>query len=670
VDLSILFGMYWLAFVTPFEGSLPGSVWSLALVSAPCVLFIKLACLGAFGAQRSPWGFVDLLDVKRIFLALAVTFVVLAGCRLFFPHLEPLLPAVKYLKIPFGILVLDLMLGFFGMVAVRVSWRLLAERLGGPAGNRRRRKRVPTLLIGTGRAAALIAKELMTRRDSGIQALGFVDDRVGKVGMEIHGVPVLGNLDRLEEIVKEHGAQQALISMPHASGATVRRVTDVCKRCGIGAKIIPEIGDIVDGKVNFSTLRNVAIEDILRREPVDLDSQVIRGLLAGRTVLVTGAGGSIGSEICRQVLRFDPRALILVERAENGLFQIDRELQSVRRQATVHPCIADVLDNRRLNQVFARYRPEVVFHAAAHKHVPMMEFNPGEALKNNVLGTKRVADLARRYGARGFVLISTDKAVKPSSIMGVSKQLAERYVHALSQCSATRFLVVRFGNVLGSAGSVVPIFQEQIRRGGPITITHPDMERYFMTIPEASQLVLQAAAMGKGGEIFVLDMGEPVKILDLARDMIRLSGLGPDDIKIEFVGVRPGEKLVEELHLEDEEMLPTSHPKVSMAYPRPCPLAEARQAIAKLILFLREREDVIGQKLPELVPDYLAVGSRNGSERGTERVPGSPQGKGSRPAAAAGSSPDAGRNGAVPQPGGEDPYRPRIASAVVPVPPG
>jgi FlaA1/EpsC-like NDP-sugar epimerase len=603
IDLSALLGAYWVAFLVRFEGALPDPMVPLILISTVPVLLLQAGGLRALGVGRSPWRFVDLLDVRRIFLALALASFVLALCRWIAPPLAGVFLPIQYLQIPLGVLVLDMLLGFFGVVAVRVIWRLLAERAAGDRADRRPVEPVPTILVGAGRAGALIAKEVVAGRHGGIRALGFVDDE-GKIGMRIHGLPILGTADQLENVISTSGARQALITMANAPGATVRRIVEVCNRCGIEAKIIPDIEDIVNGKFCFSRMRKVAIEDILRRDPVEPDCGAVRGLLEGRTVLVTGAGGSIGSEICRQALRFGCRAVILVERAENSLFHIDRELQACRGSARVCPCIADVLDRVRMAQIFESHRPAVVFHAAAHKHVPMMELNPGEALKNNVLGTKRMAELARRCRALSFVMVSTDKAVRPASIMGASKQLAERYVHALSQGSGTRFVVVRFGNVLGSAGSVVPLFQEQIRRGGPITITHPEMKRYFMTIPEASQLVLQAAAMGKGGEVFVLDMGEPVKIVDLARDLIRLSGYGDDEIGLEFIGTRPGEKLSEELHGEEEQLRPTSHPKLAVASLRPCSLAEVRKDIASLRQLLREPEAVLCAKLKELVWKY------------------------------------------------------------------
>jgi FlaA1/EpsC-like NDP-sugar epimerase len=394
------------------------------------------------------------------------------------------------------------------------------------------------------------------------------------------------------------------------SGKQLRQLLDDCEKVAINVRVIPSFGELMDNRFNFQ-VRDPDIGDLLQRDPVQLNNDKIESLLEGRTVMVTGAGGSIGSEICRQVLAFNPAKLLLVERNENALFLVERELQEVTAETQLVPSIADILDRERLGVVFSEHRPDIVFHAAAHKHVPMMEHNPGEAIKNNILGTRMVAELADAYNAREFVMISTDKAVNPTSVMGSSKHLAERFVHTFSEGSNTKFVVVRFGNVLGSNGSVVPIFSEQIRRGGPITVTHPDIERYFMTIPEASQLVLQAAAMGDGGEIFVLDMGESVKIVDLARDMIRLSGLQPDDIEIVFTGLRPGEKLYEELYFDNEEMLPTPHPKVFVAYHRPFEIDEVRASIDSLAAIMHGSAEEVRAELKRFIPEYAAPADRN-----------------------------------------------------------
>jgi FlaA1/EpsC-like NDP-sugar epimerase len=378
-------------------------------------------------------------------------------------------------------------------------------------------------------------------------------------------VSILGRTDDIQELCEKHEVQEVLIALPHASPKMIRSLVERCQGMGVLFRTIPAVTDVMEGRVQVSQIRDVDIEDLLGREPVELDTAKIGQQLRGQCVLVTGAGGSIGSEMCRQIAGFGPRRLIALERAENNLFEIDRELRATWPALDVIPCVADIGDELRLRAIFEREKPSIVFHAAAHKHVPMMELNPGEAIKNNIGGTMTLANVAVAAGVEKMVLISTDKAVNPTSIMGCTKRVAEMYVQSLGAAAVTQFVTVRFGNVLGSSGSVVPIFKEQIERGGPVTVTHPEMKRYFMTIPEAAQLVLQAGTMGKGGEIYVLHMGNPVKIVDLARDMITLSGLRPGtDIEITFSGIRPGEKLFEELSTEDEHIGDTTHPKIGI----------------------------------------------------------------------------------------------------------
>jgi FlaA1/EpsC-like NDP-sugar epimerase len=430
---------------------------------------------------------------------------------------------------------------------------------------------------------------------------------------------VFGTPEDLKEISLAQGISDVFVIAGSLAGTRLRSLVDACTAANVTLKIIPPVEELFRGNSRIPT-RDIEINDLLRRDPVQLDAQSIGSLLKDKTVLITGAGGSIGSEICRQAIKFGPRQLVLLGKGENRIFHIERELQSQWTSTDIVPKIADVTDARRMHQIFEEYRPDVVFHAAAHKHVPLMEANIGEAVKNNVIGTRCVAELAHHFGTQCFVLISTDKAVNPANVMGATKNLAERLVMALADRSQTRFIVTRFGNVLGSAGSVVPIFQEQIRRGGPITVTDPRMTRYFMTIPEASQLVLQAAALGQGGEIFVLDMGEPVRIMDLALDMIRLSGLPENSIEIVCSGIRPGEKLYEELYFEDEETLPTAHRKIRSAYHRMEELADIREAVQELANLTDGPPETILQRLRKFVPEFR---SPLGSSRETpaERRP-------------------------------------------------
>lgn len=464
--------------------------------------------------------------------------------------------------------------------------------------------RMRVLVIGAGDAGEMLLREIQKRHGARYEPVGLVDDDRAKRGEQIHGVRVVGTIEDIPHVARDLRVDEAIIAVPSASGAQMRRIVDLCKHAGVRFKTMPGVDQLIDGRVAVSQLRDVDIEDLLGRDPVKLDMASISATIAGRVVMVSGAGGSIGSEICRQVCRFGPSALVLVERAENNLFHIHRELLARFPKLELVPCIGDVSDAQRMAAVFERRRPAIVFHAAAHKHVPMMEWNPGEAVKNNVFGTKTLADMADRYGVERFVMISTDKAVNPTSVMGASKRVAEIYVQALSQRSKTRFVTVRFGNVLGSAGSVVPIFKEQIAAGGPVTVTHPEMTRYFMTIPEASQLVLEAGAMGNGGEIFILDMGEPVKIADLARELITLSGLTPgEDIEIVFSGMRPGEKLFEELSVDSESADRTGHPKIFVGRFRPHAWEQVQRQLHDLAASVDHPADV-RKRFAEIVPEF------------------------------------------------------------------
>ncbi|MBC7083599.1 MAG: polysaccharide biosynthesis protein [Firmicutes bacterium] len=422
------------------------------------------------------------------------------------------------------------------------------------------------LIIGAGEAGMIVAKELRTHPELGYDVVGFVDDDRSKQGYTLAGLRVLGTRRDLAALVGRHDVDEIIIAMPSAPGRVVKEIVAACEGLGTRVKTLPGVYELIDGKVDVSRIRDVQIEDLLRREEIKVDLEKIGGYLTGRRVLVTGAGGSIGQELCRQIARFQPENLVLLGHAENDIYDIDLELRETYPDLHVVPVIGDIRDAARMESIFGRHRPDVVFHAAAHKHVPLMEMHPEEAINNNVFGTWNVATAADRHAASRFVLISTDKAVNPVSIMGSTKRAAELLIQALDKHSKTRFMAVRFGNVLGSRGSVIPLFRRQIAAGGPITVTHPDMVRYFMTIPEAVQLVIQAAAMGEGGEVFVLDMGEPVRIVDLARDLVRLSGLDPDrDIEIKFTGVRPGEKLFEELLTAEEGTVATCHERIFIA---------------------------------------------------------------------------------------------------------
>jgi FlaA1/EpsC-like NDP-sugar epimerase len=601
LDSVVLSIAFWLAFLFRFEFQIPASQLKLVLISWPYVVGLQYVGLWAFAVPLMSWRYMTMRDTVRVLLSVSASTAVLIALRV---TLQAFTDAT-FLFIPFGVLAMNFVLSFLGIVGARASWRLRGEVLD-------RKKRAvegdmhDVLLIGAGEAGVVVAREISSRPDLGLRPIGFIDDDPQKMRARISGLPVLGTTSQLAAIAQRKRVRRALITIANAQGAQIRRITELCRDADLDTKIIPGIYEIVGNRVNLSRIREVAIEDLLGRESVQLDEEVIGGTIRSRIVLVTGAGGSIGSELCRQICRFGPERLVLVERYENALFEIHRELTNAFPHVPIDPRVGDVSDIARMTQIFEAARPGIVFHAAAHKHVPMMEWNPGEAVKNNIGGTRAVADLADRFGTERFVLISTDKAVNPSSVMGATKRVAEIYLQALSQRSNTRFVTVRFGNVLGSAGSVIPIFREQIARGGPITVTHPDMQRYFMTIPEASQLVLQAGAMGDGGEIYILDMGEPVRIVDLARDLITLSGLRPDeDIEIHFSGVRPGEKLVEELSTNTELADKTKHPKVFIGRIKSHEWSLVDAAVTSLCTICDGSDaETIRAALAQLVPEY------------------------------------------------------------------
>lgn len=599
VDLLVISAAYWLAWMFRFEFRIPEVARPVALMTWPYVLGLHYAALVWWGIPRMAWRYINIRDVARILVSLLTSSVVAVALRLL--HW---LPATNNM-IPLSTLAMDFVLVFVGVVGVRASWRTFGElsdrKKRAPGGHRHR-----VLLVGAGEAGVIVARELSSRPDLGLKAVGFVDDNLLKVRTRIAGLPVLGTTADLSDIAARARIHRALITIANATGAQIRRIAELCRDAGLETKIIPGIYEIVGDKVNLTRVREVAIEDLLGRDPVNLDEQVVGASLRSRVVVVTGAGGSIGSELCRQICRFGPARLVLIERFENALFEIHRELAAAFPHLAIDPRVADICDADRVAHIFDESKPDIVFHAAAHKHVPMMEWNPGEAVKNNVGGTRALATLSDRFGVQRFVLISTDKAVNPTSVMGATKRVAEIYLQAFSHQSTTRFVTVRFGNVLGSAGSVIPIFRQQIAAGGPVLVTHPEMQRYFMTIPEASQLVMQAGAMGQGGEIFILDMGKPVKIVDLARDLITLSGLKPgSDIEIRFNGIRPGEKLFEELSTEAECAEKTRHPKVFIGRIKPHEWDSVVRGVEQLLeLASRADPDRIRGMLAELVPEY------------------------------------------------------------------
>jgi FlaA1/EpsC-like NDP-sugar epimerase len=609
-----LFGLSWLvAFGLAYNfKNLDTWFQTFFLPLLPMVLAIKLIVFVAMGLHRSSWRYVSLRDVMRITKAAFVSFTWIFAVYYGLVNAEyiaQLFGANGFVFDPFGgasfpdsVLILD----FAGTIALLCGARF-AVRLYHEEVQPVQEGTAPKLLIiGAGDAGENVVREILRQPVLQYRVVGFLADDRSQWGTQIHGIEILGGIDKIKEVCAEHAVDEILIAMPTATRKEIRRLVDLCQGTNLRFKTLPAMADLIAGRAQVQQIRDVDINDLLGRAPVELDTAQIAEFIDGRVVAVTGAGGSIGSEMCRQVARFRPARLLLIEQAEQNLFEIDRELRAKFPDIDVRPCVADIGDVNRMDWVFQSQRPTAVFHAAAHKHVPMMELNPGEALKNNIWGTRVVADAASRRGCEKFVMISSDKAVNPTSIMGGSKRVAEMYIQALNERVPTQFVTVRFGNVLGSSGSAIPIFKEQIARGGPVTVTHPDMVRYFMTIPEAAQLVLQAASMGNGGEIFVLDMGEPVKIVDLARDLITLSGLRPgEDIEIRFVGIRPGEKLYEELSIEGEDVSRTAHPKIGIWQKRSEDWNELLQAIDWLLADANtlDREET-RRRLKQVVPEF------------------------------------------------------------------
>ncbi len=515
-----------------------------------------------------------------------------------------------------GVIMIDLFAAIMILAGVRMLIRMYHEEFFAKSTGPLKR----FLIVGAGDAGEALLREITRLKANEFNVVGFVDNDPAKQGTNIHGVSVLGTIDNLPRICKKFNVDEIAIAMPSATRKQIRHVVQICQGTQLRFRIVPSITDIASGRFRVSQIRDVDINDLLGRDVVELDLDRIEAFLKDKVILVTGAGGSIGSEMCRQVCNFRPRLLLLVEQAENPLFDIERELGRDYPDVPLKAIVRNIADEKRLENVFDNFRPEVVIHAAAHKHVPLMETNPGEAIKNNIFGTMTVAGMSDKYGVKNFVMISTDKAVNPTSIMGSSKRIAEMYVQDMNNSSKTDFVTVRFGNVLGSNGSVVPIFKKQIAAGGPVTVTHPEMKRYFMTIPEASQLVLQSATMGKGGEIFVLDMGEPVNIVHLARELITLSGFRPDeDIEITYTGMRPGEKLFEELSIEGEDMLPTRHPKIGIWRNIPGDRQSLHTVINELMeMSYTQDHDRIVQLIKRLVPEYIGDIGDKGDKNGTK----------------------------------------------------
>jgi FlaA1/EpsC-like NDP-sugar epimerase len=554
-DTAVMAAAYLVAFLLRFDFYEPSWGWDSVAFSFIVVWAVQMCALAVFGCDRPLWRFFSIGDVPRFVGAIFSATLVLVGLRLLFPE-------YRWMRPPYSITFFNCFLVTGGLLGIRLFARLVGS--GGFEWQsllRERGRRV--LLVGAGVAGDFAARELKRTEGRLPQIVGFLDDDLAKRNALVQGISVIGTINELPAVVRRLAVDEVIVAMVKVPREVVRHVVQLCEKAHVPVRILPGYGELISGKVTASQIRKVDVADLLGRAETTIDAKAIAAILGRKRVLITGAGGSIGSELVRQVACIGPESLLLVERNERALYEIDREMREKGMQVSVVPLLADIGDDKRMEEIFAKYKPQVVVHAAAHKHVPMMELNPGEALKNNTLATRRLGELCVKTGVERFVFISTDKAVAPVSVMGLSKRLAEIALQDLNGRGRTLFSAVRFGNVLDSSGSVVPLFREQIAKGGPVTVTHPDMKRYFMTIPEAVSLVLQASGLAKGGEIFVLDMGEPVKIVELAEEMITLSGLRPYvDIPIEFTGVRPGERFFEELDVSENSAYKTGHARI------------------------------------------------------------------------------------------------------------
>ena len=572
---------------------IPADYWTQALTMLPLVFFAQGGMFWYFGLYRGVWRFASIPDLVRIFKAVAAGVAVAAIVMFLLTRLQGIPRSV----FPLDALILVMLLG-----GPRFIYRWIKDR-------RLYSQEVKNILIaGAGQAGEMLVRDLLRDPLHTYRPVLFVDDDGAKQGKDIHGVRVISNCDAIPELVRDMEVQLILIAMPSARSAQMQRIVGLCEAAGVPFRILPRMQDLVSGQIGLKELREVKIDDLLGREIISLDWQAITRDVRGKTILVSGGGGSIGSELCRQIARLKPGRLIILERGEFNLYAVDLELRREFPDLDLAGILGDVADLVTVDAVLSTYRPELIFHAAAYKHVPMLENQVRAAALNNVIGTRLLASMADKYHCKTFVMISTDKAVNPGNIMGATKRVAEIFCQNLKTRSETRFITVRFGNVLGSAGSVIPLFQKQIAAGGPVTVTHPDITRYFMTIPEAAQLILQASVLGVGGEIFVLDMGEPVKITYLAEQLILLSGKKPrDEIEIVYTGLRPGEKLYEELFHEAEKLTETQHPKILLAQSRQVDLDDLHVALDQLERACRENDDAtIRQLLHRLVPEHAA----------------------------------------------------------------
>lgn len=591
-DIILINLALYMALLLRFDGKIMPQYIIIYKDTFIVLTLIKILTYGILGLYKSLWSYASIDELIQVFFATAIESLL---CFFYGQYFHVRLPRTVY--------AISWFITFIFIGGSRLSYRILRRINSFVKNDVTNRTRV--MVIGAGEAGSMVIKEMKKHGELKSIPVAVIDDDKTKHKSNIHGVPVLGGREKIKEAVSKKYIDEIIIALPSIPKSELRRIIDICKDTKCKLKILPGVYEIIDEKVSLKRIRDVNIEDLLGRDEVELHTEEIAGYIQNEIILVTGGGGSIGSELCRQLAKFKPKKLIIFDMYENNAYELENELKSkYKDKLNIEVVIGSIRDKERLRQIFSQYKPGVVFHAAAHKHVPLMELNPTEAVKNNVFGTLNVVQTADEFGVKKFVLISTDKAVNPVNIMGATKRLAEMIVQTMDKRSKTEFVAVRFGNVLGSNGSVIPLFKRQIAQGGPVTVTHPEITRYFMTIPEAAQLVIQAGAMAKGGEIFILDMGQSVKIVDLARDLIRLSGFEPDeDIKIEFIGLRPGEKLYEELLLEEEGIQSTSHENIFIGKPLDLSFNEVMLGIRALQNSINNQEN-LKQCMKNIVSTY------------------------------------------------------------------
>jgi len=611
MDIVLLCTSFYLAHLIRFDFDLPQWAKESFVEMLPYVLAGKIFCFYFFDLYKGMWRYTSLNDLMNIVKASTVASFVLIVFILYKNRFE---------MISRSVFIIDWCLTVMFLIGLRIFTRLCFEQFTEDVKlsdlfhavqkifRKVKGKGRGVIIIGAGDCGEKICREFRENPSVQSHVVGFLDDDVSKIGRKIHGVSVLNVIDALEHTARSTGVDEVIIAIPSANATRMRTLVDLCKKADVKFKTVPSMGELIDGKINISAIRNVEYRDLLGREPITLDKKEIGNYLGNKCVLVTGAGGSIGTGLCRQICRYSPEKIILFERAESPLYEIDLELKKSFPGVEVVPALGDIQDRQELYKIFDRTKPDIVFHAAAYKHVPMLENFPWKAVENNIAGTENLVEMADRFHCEKFVFVSTDKAVNPTNVMGTSKRIAEVLLQNMNKArkSKTSFITVRFGNVIGSVGSVIPLFKKQIKDGGPVTVTHPEIIRFFMLIPEACQLVLQAGAMGKGGEIFILEMGKPVKIDSMARDLIRFSGFEPDvDIKIEYTGLRPGEKLYEELMTDQENVIPTDHSQIMVLNSGETDMSGLNGRLERLKVAAKDQShDTIRTLLKEIIPEY------------------------------------------------------------------